>query len=77
MAFNTLSRITSVKPLIDQFPLVCDLTADRVAETPAVYDAAETRRQMAEVHGLKEFLTDVHIPAVAAMVESDMQVVEL
>ena len=54
-----------------------DLSAYNVAETPRVYDAAETRRQMAEVHGLKEFLTDVHLPPATPRIEPQMQVVDL
>ncbi len=32
---------------------------------------------MAETHGLREFITDLHLPAVADPVESDMEVVEV
>ncbi len=57
--------------------IALDLAAGQTGDTPGVFNPAATRQQMAEVHGLREFLTDVHMPAVAAMVESDMQVVEL
>ena len=57
--------------------IALDLAAGQTGDTPGIYNPAATRQQMAEVHGLKEFLTDVHMPAVAAMVESDMQLVEL
>ena len=43
----------------------------------AVFNPANTRARMADIHGLKEFLTDVAAPAAEHAVESDMAVVEL
>ena len=57
--------------------IALDLTADCLGEPPAVFNPAATRQAMADTHGLKEFLTDVHFPAGIEMIESDMQVVEL
>ena len=56
--------------------IALDLAA-RAGEDPKVFNPAATRQQMAHVHELKEFLTDVHVPAATPMVESDMQVVEV
>ncbi len=57
--------------------IALDLAAVRAGVDSEVYNAATTRRRMAEVHGLKEMLSDVHMPSVEAKVESDMQVIEL
>ncbi|MHC4949186.1 MAG: NADH-quinone oxidoreductase subunit G, partial [Planctomycetota bacterium] len=57
--------------------IALDLVAARVGATPATFNAAGTRRTMAEEHGLGEMVTDVHLPAGEAPVEADMQVVEL
>ncbi len=57
--------------------IALDLEADRTGEQPQVYDAAQTRRTMADVHDLSEFVNDVHLPAQAQPVDSDMEVVEL
>jgi len=57
--------------------IALDLEADRTGEAPAVYDAKQTRRTMADVHALSEFVNDVHLPPEAQTVESDMELVEL
>ena len=57
--------------------IALDLEADRTGEQPQVYDAAQIRRTMADVHDLKEFVNDVHLPAEAHLVDSDMEVVPL
>ncbi len=57
--------------------IALDLEADRTGEEPRVYDAAQTRRTMADVHDLSEFVNDVHLPPEAEKVESDMQMVEI
>ena len=57
--------------------IALDLEADRTGEEPAVYDAKQTRRTMADVHALGEFVNDVHLPPEAQTVESDMEIVEL
>jgi NADH-quinone oxidoreductase subunit G len=41
------------------------------------FDAARIRARMADLHGLREFTTDLHVPLEARHVESDMQIVEL
>ena len=57
--------------------IALDLTAVLAGVDPEVFNPAATRQQMADVHELKEFLTDVHLPAAAPMVESDMTMVEV
>jgi NADH-quinone oxidoreductase subunit G len=57
--------------------IALDLAAHRAGESPEVYDPAAVRRRMADIHGLKAFVTDVHLPPVPSKVASDMQVVEL
>ncbi|MHC4764651.1 MAG: NADH-quinone oxidoreductase subunit G [Planctomycetota bacterium] len=57
--------------------IALDLAAQRAGEPPEVYDAAAVRRRMADVHGLKELISDVHLPPAPIKVPSDMQVVEL
>jgi len=57
--------------------IALDLIAAREGAKPARYDAAETRRALADEHGLVEFATDVHVPARPEAIESDMQMVEL
>ncbi|MEE8155924.1 MAG: hypothetical protein V3T53_13305, partial [Phycisphaerales bacterium] len=57
--------------------IALDLEADRTGEEPRVYDAAQTRRTMADVHDLGEFVNAVHLPPEAEKVESDMQMVEI
>jgi NADH-quinone oxidoreductase subunit G len=50
------------------------------AETPGrprIYNPARIRQQMADVLGLTEFVTEVHMPALGAAAESDMEMVEL
>ncbi len=57
--------------------IALDLAAAQSAEGTEIYNPAALRRRMAEVHGLREFLTGVHLPRPPARVESDMQLVEL
>ena len=57
--------------------IALDFEAERTGEEPVVYDAEQTRRAMADVHDLGEFVDDVHLPPEAQTVESDMEVVEL
>ncbi len=57
--------------------IALDLAAAREGEPPAAFNAANTRRRMADLHGLTEFITDVHLPEQVMEVEPDMQVVEL
>ncbi len=57
--------------------IALDLEAEREGTVPEVHNAAATRRRAADVHGLTELLTDVHLPAPPPAVEADMQVVEL
>ena len=54
-----------------------DLMARKVGETPRVYNAKSVHQEMAETHGMGEFLTDIHYPTGGEAVESDMEVVEL
>jgi len=57
--------------------IALDLSADLAGTNPAVFNPATTRKAMAETHGLREFITDLHLPAVAEPIESDMEVVEI
>ncbi len=57
--------------------IALDLTAAQAGETPTIYNPVATRQEMADVHDLKEFLTGVHLPAVTALIESDMQIVDV
>lgn len=57
--------------------IALDLEADRTGDAPAVYGTEQTRRTMADVHDLSEFVNDVHLPPEAQTVESDMEIVEL
>ncbi len=57
--------------------IALDLTAAQAGETPTIYNPVATRQAMADVHDLKEFLTGVHLPAVTALIESDMQIVDV
>ena len=57
--------------------IVLDLIAAPGGEAPEIYNPAAIRRRMADIHGLREFLTSVHLPRLPAPVESDMQLVEL
>jgi NADH-quinone oxidoreductase subunit G len=57
--------------------IALDLAAQSSGEPPEVFDAAAVRRRMADIHGLKEFVTDVHVAPAPTKVASDMQVVEL
>ena len=57
--------------------IALDLSADLAGTNPAVFNPATTRKAMAETHGLREFITNLHLPAVAKPIESDMEVVEV
>jgi predicted molibdopterin-dependent oxidoreductase YjgC len=57
--------------------IALDLIAERAGGSPQVYNPADTRRMMAEAHGLTMFLTDVHVSAGVEQAESDMELVEL
>lgn len=57
--------------------IALDLAALGAGETPEIYNPPATRRRMPDTHGLAEFLTDAHMPAIPQKVDSDMQVVEL
>jgi NADH-quinone oxidoreductase subunit G len=57
--------------------IALDLIGSLEGERPQVFNAANTRRMLADLHGLKEFLTDVHLPAGEAEVEPDMVIVDL
>lgn len=57
--------------------LALDLLAEMEGTAPTAFNAASTRRQMADVHGMTEFVTEVHLPEQHREVEPDMQVVEL
>lgn len=57
--------------------LALDLLAEMEGTKPQTFNAADTRRQMADAHRMTEFVTDVHLPEQHREVEPDMQVVEL
>ena len=57
--------------------IALELVAAREGIRPSRYDAAQTRRAMAEEHNLAEFVSDVHLPPEDEPVESDMPMVEL
>ena len=57
--------------------IALDLSADLAGTNPAVFNPATTRKAMAETHGLREFITNLHLPAVAEPIESDMEVMEV
>jgi NADH-quinone oxidoreductase subunit G len=57
--------------------IALDLAAQGTGQKPEVFDAAAVRRRMADIHGLKEMVSDVHLPPAPTKVASDMQVVEL
>ncbi|HRP63324.1 MAG TPA: 2Fe-2S iron-sulfur cluster-binding protein [Phycisphaerales bacterium] len=57
--------------------LALDLLAEMEGAAPTAFNAANTRRQMADMHGMTEFVTEVHLPEQHREVEPDMQVVEL
>jgi NADH-quinone oxidoreductase subunit G len=57
--------------------IALDLTATRAGETPSMFNPADTRRRMAEAHGLDEMLSAV-VPATGhEVLKSDMEMVEL
>lgn len=56
--------------------IALDLSAVRTGESAGVYDAAATRRDMAQTLGVDEF-SAVHTPGETERVESDMQLIEL
>ncbi len=57
--------------------IALDLIAVASGSTPAAYDPVATRKQMADLHDLNEFVSEVHLPPAGAKISSDMQVVEL
>jgi NADH-quinone oxidoreductase subunit G len=57
--------------------IALDLAAQQAGEMPETYDAAAIRQRMADIHGLKEFVTEIHLPPAVEKVPSDMHVVDL
>lgn len=57
--------------------IALDLTALYDKAPPEIYDADRVRARMADLHGMMEFTSDVHLPEGGQKVESDMTVVEL
>ncbi len=57
--------------------IALDLIAAASGSSPAVYDPLATRKQMADLNGLSEFVSEVHLPPADEKIASDMQVVEL
>ncbi len=57
--------------------IALDLLAVATATEPEVFNPANTRLAMAEARGLRQFVTDIHLPRIEAAVEPDMQLVEL
>ena len=81
---NVNNRLQAFERAIDaidycksEAQIALDLTAVLAGVDPEVFNPAATRQQMADIHDLREFLTDVHLPAAAPMVESDMQIIEV
>jgi NADH-quinone oxidoreductase subunit G len=57
--------------------LAIDMIAAMTGDVPGGISAAETRMLMADTLGLREFVTDVHLPPAREAIEPDMQIVEL
>ncbi len=57
--------------------IALDLIAAASGSTPAAYDPVATRHQMADLHDLNEFVSEVQLPPAGEKIPSDMQVVEL
>ena len=57
--------------------IALDLIAAASGSTPAAYDPLATRKQMADLNGLSEFVSEVHLPPADEKIPSDMQAVEL
>ena len=57
--------------------IALDLAAAAAAEAPPVYNPVAVRQSMADIHGLTELVTDVHVPRQPQKIEPDMVVVEL
>ena len=81
---NVNNRLQAFERAIDpidygksEAQIALDLMARKVGETPRVYNAKSVHQEMAETHGMGEFLTDIHYPTGGEAVESDMKVVEL
>ena len=55
--------------------IALDLIAAASGSSPAVYDPLATRKQMADLNGLSEFVSEVHLPPADEKISSDMQVV--
>ena len=75
---QTFSR--AIKPIDyckSEAQIALDLEADRSGDDVVVYDAPKTRQTMADVHDLREFVSDIYLPPQAEKIESDMEVVKL
>jgi NADH-quinone oxidoreductase subunit G len=57
--------------------IALDLMADLDRVRPQPFNAANVRRELADLHGLKEFIMDVYMPAPGHEIEPDMAVVDL
>ncbi len=69
--------IESIDYCKSEAQIAMDLLARARGEYPAAFNAANTRQAMSSDHGLTAFTSDVHVPAGAQTVESDMELVEL
>ncbi len=81
---NVAGRLQAFERAIDpidycksEAQIALDLAAARSGAMPDVYNPVMARQRMAEVHGLNEFVSEVHMPAIGGPVESDMVMVEL
>lgn len=75
---QTFSRaINPIDYCKSEAQIALDLEADRSGDDVEVYDAASIRQTMADTHDLREFTSDVHLPAQAEKIASDMEVVKL
>lgn len=75
---QTFSR--AIKPIDyckSEAQIALDLEADRSGDDVVVYDAVIVRQTMADVHDLREFVSDIHLPPQSQKIESDMEVVKL
>ena len=75
---QTFSRaINPIDYCKSETQIALDLEADRSGDDVVVYDAAKVRQTMADVHDLREFVSEVHLPPQSTKIESDMEVVKL
>ncbi len=75
---QTFSRaINAIDYCKSEAQIALDLEADRSGDDVEVYDAASIRQTMADVHDLREFVSDIHLPPQAEKIESEMEVVKL